>query len=735
MKKRYLFIIIILLPIMLFSQQKDIKVGLVLSGGGAKGMAHVSALKVIEEAGVRIDYIGGTSFGAIVGSLYASGYSAEQIDSIVKVTNLKGILYGDIIGKNKYFQKRELGKEYILSIPVVDFKLGLPTALTYGQGFQNLITTLTKDANYITDFSKLPIPFLCIATNLETGEKEVLKDGFLPEAVRASSAFPTLIPPVKIDNKLLIDGGLVDNFPVEEVRKMGADVIIGVNVQSDLKKDEELTSIPKILNQIINFQIYENIDKKNAAVDILIEPDVKKFSVVDFDKKDIMLKEGKIAAQKKYNELLELAKRQLPKKKKPKLKPVDFIKIKDIQITGNNIRSDKYIKSKLRFEKNDIISYKELSESINRLFGTEEFKHVQYEIKKENDESVLIFNVKENPVKTYIDIAINHNHLYKAGALLGVTSKSLLFKNDILSANVVLGNNLRYNFDYFVDNGQHWSFGGLSRHRNFSENIRYNDDYVNNINIHYREYTNQLYTKFGVKRKGFGKIGIEHSYFYVYTNTINSLEQEEDAKGKDRLILENSNYIKLIGNIVFDTYDNNYFPKSGFLFKLSGKWFLYSSNNKKFNPFFKLYGRLGFAVSPTAFKKLSINTEFEAGSVMGNQNAFFSYVLGGYERFKIPSLISFYGYDYFTKQMTTNLFLKTTVTSRYEIFKNNYLRLSPNLAFINIDKVLIDYKNDLKIGFLLGYELDSFLGPICINYSWNPEEKKGYWYFNLGFWF
>ncbi len=729
---------IVFLPMVLFSQQKDIKVGLVLSGGGAKGIAHISVLKVIEESGVRIDYIGGTSFGAMIGSLYASGYSAAQIDSIAKVTDFKGILYGDIIRRNKHFQKRELGKEYIFSMPVVNLKIGLPPALTYGQGVQNLMTKLTKDVNHITDFSKLPIPFLCIATNLGTGEKEVLKTGFLPEAVRASGAFPTLISPVKIDGKLLVDGGLVDNFPVEEVRKMGADVIIGVDIQGSLKKTEELNSAVKILNQIIGFQMYEKDSIKNASVDILIRPDVKQYGVVDFHKSDIILREGRIAAERKYNKLSELAKRQSPKKKKPRLKAVDFIMIKEIQITGNNMYSDKYIKGKLELNENDIISYEELSESINRLFSTEEFKNVQCRIKKENNETILVFDVEENPVKTYLNIAFNYNNLYKMGVLFGVTSKNLLFRNDLLSANVVLGDNLRYNFDYFIDNGEYLSFGGLSRYSTFLKDIYFGDnsDFVQNVNINYREYTNQLYAKAKFKNKFYGKVGIEHSYFKIYTNTIYSLNPDEVEKEKGyRLTLENSNYIKFIGDIVFDTYDNNNFPKLGTLLKFSGNWFLYSSNSKNFNNFLQIYGKLGLAVSPI-FEKFSINTEFEAGGVLGNnKKPFLNYSLGGYGRFKIPNLITFYGYDYFSKNLRTNLFFKTTATFRYEIFKNNYLRISSNFAFINPDKGFRNYKDYLKLGYLLGYELDSFLGPICINYTWNPEEKRGYWHFNFGFWF
>jgi len=289
MKSR-LILLFMLSVTFLFSQEitqkKDIKVGLVLSGGGAKGLAHVAVIKAIEKAGVRIDYIGGTSAGAIIGALYASGYNASQLDSIIRIINFEEILTGSLPRKSKPFYEKESGEKYVLTLPIKNKKIGIPIALSNGQSMLNLLTQLTQHVNNINDFNKLPIPFLCIATNLETGEQEILNNGFLPVAVMASGAFPTLLAPVEIDGKLLTDGGIVNNFPVEEVIAMGADIIIGVDIQSGLDPKENLDSAVKILNQIVGFQMRTSLENKYKNIDVLIKPNITNFNVISFDKID-----------------------------------------------------------------------------------------------------------------------------------------------------------------------------------------------------------------------------------------------------------------------------------------------------------------------------------------------------------------------------------------------------------------------------------------------------------------
>ena len=225
-----------------FSQeQKKPKIGLVLSGGGAKGLAHIGVLRVLEEQGIEVSYIGGTSMGAIIGGLYATGYNAHQIDSIFKTTDYDALIQDYIPRSSKNFYEKRNDELYALTLPFDKMRIGIPRALSKGLYNFNLISRLTHNVRHIKDFNKLPIPFLCIATDIETGQQVLLNKGSLPQAIIASAAFPSLYMPVEIDGKLLIDGGVVNNYPIQEVKNLGADIIIGVDVQDGFKDRKGLS--------------------------------------------------------------------------------------------------------------------------------------------------------------------------------------------------------------------------------------------------------------------------------------------------------------------------------------------------------------------------------------------------------------------------------------------------------------------------------------------------------------
>ena len=235
---------------------KDIKVGLVLSGGGAKGLAHIGALKLIEESGVRIDYIGGTSMGAIIGGLYASGYSANQLDSIFKKTNFNTLIQDNLPRSAKTFYEKEDAEKYALTLPFDGFKISFPSGLSKGQNVYNYMNKLTTHIGDLNDFSKLPIPFFCMATNIENGKQVLLEEGSLPLAISASGAIPSIFSPVAIEDQILTDGGVSNNYPIEELKKKGIDVIIGINVQDSLVDRKNLSSAFEILTQVNNFHFF-----------------------------------------------------------------------------------------------------------------------------------------------------------------------------------------------------------------------------------------------------------------------------------------------------------------------------------------------------------------------------------------------------------------------------------------------------------------------------------------------
>ena len=262
--KYRLWACLLFLPMVLWASGRP-KVAVVLSGGGAKGTAHIGALKVIEEAGIPIDYVVGTSMGAIVGGLYSIGYTPQQLDSMVNAQNWKFLLSDAPNPKDVLLDDRLKSERYVLSIPFSLKSAAVSDAgIIKGKNLARLFSTLTEGYQDSVDFSRLPIPFACVSENLVNGSEVVFHEGILATSMRSSMSIPGVFAPVDLDGMVLVDGGMVNNYPVDVALAMGADYIIGVDVQSPLLKASELKSVKDIFGQIINLQgekKYRCIDK------------------------------------------------------------------------------------------------------------------------------------------------------------------------------------------------------------------------------------------------------------------------------------------------------------------------------------------------------------------------------------------------------------------------------------------------------------------------------------------
>ncbi|QCX37155.1 patatin [Aureibaculum algae] len=715
--------------------QKDIKVGLVLSGGGAKGFAHIGALKVLEEAGVRIDYIGGTSMGAIIGSLYSSGYSADELDSLVTAFDLNELMQDNLPRKSKSIYQKENTEKYALTLPIKNGGVQLPTALSKGQNIFNLLSQLTEHVHSINDFSKLPIPFFCVATDLESGTAKILEDGFLPEAVRASGSFPTLLDPVEINGKLLTDGGITNNFPVDVMKEKGVDVIIGIDVQDKLKGQKGLNSAFEIVMQIVSFQMYTDAVSKRNQTDIYIHPDISDFNVVSFDLTKDIIERGRSATDKQLGALQKIAKNQIAKKRSKRVIPIanEKLIINEISVMGNKNYTNKYIIGKLNFKEKDSISYDKFTEGINNLSATGNFRNIQYQFLPSEKGTTLQLKLKEEEMSTFLQLGIHYDDLYKTGVLLNVTAKHALFKNDVLSADLVLGDNIRYNLDYFIDNGFHWSYGVKTRYNNFDksffENL-INDDAsgvtVGKVPIDYNDFTTQLYLQNSFTKGIAIRLGAENKLIRTYFETI---ESNETIKN----FIDNTSYVSAYTNLVLDTYDNKYFPKKGLYFFVDYHAYLTASNfDNSFKPFTQLKGELSGAF--TIGSRFTTHIVSQAGITLGDGTRVFNYFLGGANKNYINNFYNFYGYD--VADLAESAFLKTAVTFRYELFNKNYISLISNVARVENDLLNEgEIFDNTKLGFAAGYSIESFLGPLEVKYTWSPDTGRNYWLFNVGFWF
>ena len=715
------------------SQKRPPKVGLVLSGGGAKGFAHIGVLKEIDKAGLQIDYIGGTSMGGIIGGLYAVGYSGNQIEEIMLNTDFLALLRDVLPRKAETFFEKEFGEKTVFTLPVNKGKIGFPTAISKGQNVLSFLLELIDTSKPRQDFSKLPIPFFCIATDLENGAPVLLEEGSLPLALRASGSFPTLLNPIEIDGKLLTDGGIANNFPVSLMKDKGMDIVIGVNVEGKLIQKEKLNSIVALLNQIMSYPMYRKTDEEIKKLDVYIHPEIYQYTVVDFDEKIKILEKGAVEA-KKFTVIFEkLAGKQVEKKLiKTKRFPTEKVLISDIGVQGIRNYTRAYVLGKLNIKVGDSLSRKEITSKIHSLSATRNYNRIEYHLsEKLKGRYFLDFRVKESDKNANLKLGVHYDLLYKSSVLATYSQKHLFKKNDLFSVDMILGDNIRYNLNYFVDNGFYISYGFRSRYNHFKSNSKFNQvsdlPNLNSINLRYSDITNQAFFQTTYSRKFALGLGLEHKWIKASTATLASATAPVT-------VIDENNYLSAFGYLKLDTYNKKYFPTKGYFADFNFKWYAASSgNNELFKMFSQARGVTGFAA--TFANRLTFQNTNEAGFTIDNPASnLFDFYLGGYNQNYINTFVSFYGYEF--ADLSNKSFIKSQFDLRYKVGTAHYFSLIANYARLD-DNVFKDLQlfDNIKSGYALGYSYNSIVGPISLKYSWTPDNKKGFWLFNLGFWF
>jgi len=436
----------------LFGQDGDRpKIGLVLSGGGAKGMAHVGVLKAMEKAGLTPDYITGTSMGSIVGGLYSIGYSADELETIIKNANWDELLSNDIPLDKVTIEEKKFYSRYIIEFPMDGLKIGLPKGLIEGQAIYELFLNLTRPVHHIRDFKNLPTPFLCVGADIGTGEPVKLDTGSLAMAMRASMAIPSFFTPVHWGDHLLVDGGLVRNFPVQEIIEMGADIVIGVFVSRDLTPADEINSMVDILSQSTFVMSALDSRKQIAMCDIYIEPDLEGYSTASFLDGDSIIARGEKAGEEFYQTFKDLAdslKSISPLHEVQKIQVRDTFKINNIDVLGNENIPDEFVIGKLRIEKGEIISIDAIEERINVLHGTRYFTKIGYELIPEDDHFNMIIHTTESPTGA-VKFAVHYDSENDAGINVNLTQRNFLLPASRFIFEVDFAVNQRALFNYF----------------------------------------------------------------------------------------------------------------------------------------------------------------------------------------------------------------------------------------------------------------------------------------------
>lgn len=703
-------------------KNQDLKIGLVLSGGGAKGYAHVGILKIIEEAGLKIDYIGGTSMGAIVGGLYASGYNANQLEEIIKQIDFNQLIFNEKERKNVPFFNKEFEDKYILSLAFKDKKLNLPKGLSQGQGTLNLLSEYLSHTHNKTDFNQLDIPFICIGTDLETGKQKIFNSGFLPKAVMASGAYPTLFNPLEIDGHFYTDGGIVNNFPVQEVIDMGANYIIGIDLGEGLMPNEKLKDVTKVIEQIITFGIENKTQEQRQKVDLHIKPQVKGISVTNFELKDSIINEG-IKSGIQFKPIIDSLAKIHPATQRKKLEVTKDFLISDIQIEGLKEYSKNYSLGKLKIKTPETLTYKEIKNAISALYSTGNFTRIDHKIIPSKDGHTLALQVNEVDTKYYAKLSLHYDELFKSSLLVNFSTRNLVSFNNFLSIDLIFGDNPRYNLNYFVDNGIKPSFGINAYYQGFD----FDFPLVENPDITYKynldNFVNQAYAQSTLADRYAIGVGAEYNYLKAFTKNLSNTNPLQTV--------QNGGFLLPYAFLKADTRDDVNFPSKGFYLNSAFKYFLLSNTpNFKKSSMLKANAQFNFPLT----NRLSIQTSASLGITFFNQlpNGY-NFILGGLNQQEILNTTPFHGLP-FGHTQNENLF-GINGSLQYKIANNHFLRYNLNLANLTNDFSKIKYTSYEYSGHGLSYGYRSPFGPLSGNVSYSPNKDNVIFYVSLGHWF
>jgi len=433
------------------SNSDTLKVGLVLSGGGALGIAHIGILEAAEEAGLRIDYITGTSMGSLVGGLYSIGYTTEQLVDIVESNNFLDLFTED---KNRRYvsnYERPTEGRTIASFPIEEAKIDLPLGILSGQNVYTFLSRLTWNVHGTESFDNFPIPFRAVATNLETGEAVTFDSGYLPDALRASISIPSVFEPHKIDSTVYIDGGLIRNIPVEDAIEMGANYTIAVDVSSDLKMKDSLNTLGAILNQTVQFRVEDYAKKQKELADLNVEVDeLEPYDATDFDKGVEILEMGRLAGQRYLDKFKELAALQsVPPQPRPGVGDYGSLPIRNVEITGNTIYTDDFIIKQLDFTPEIRLNPEIIEDRITRLYSSQYIDLVTYRIQPNEGEYyyTLQINIEENTQDKF-NVGLRYETITQASILLEADFQNLLHDGSINRFEARLGDRIHFRADH-----------------------------------------------------------------------------------------------------------------------------------------------------------------------------------------------------------------------------------------------------------------------------------------------
>lgn len=743
-------------------------VALVLSGGGAKGAAHVGVIKYLESIGMPVDVVMGTSMGGLVGGIYALGYEAEQLDSIIRgidwdmalsdkvprdYLSYSAIKYKEkyvlsfpfLYDKKDYMRKIESDQQYTRRVDDIHFGAGeadatnmvkdnllgsLPSGMVYGQNVNNIFSSLSVGYQDETDFYDLPIPFLCVATDLVSGTAKIWTEGKLNTALRSTMSIPGLFAPVRVDGMVLVDGGMRNNYPTDLAKKVGADIVIGVNLSEGYKNYNEINNLADIINTCIDMLGRTSFESNIDIPDVNIKPDLHEFNMLSFDDRsiDTIINRGYQAALTVAAKLDSIKAVVGSDRTVFHNDPADDIRLRKVLVSGVEIagvddKESLYLMNKIKVGAGSRMGNAEIEDAVATIFGTNAFDYVNYELLGDEEPYRLRFNCKRGPIcQLGLGGRFDTEEIVSVLVNLGVGVHKIQGSSLDFTGKVGTNPNASLTYSYISPKGM--SF-------NVMAGVRYTDRNTfsigdNRFRINFLDVRQEIFLSNIKWSTFFLKTGFRNDYY-----NVNSVMAEQAFGDYDVNQLSND-YVTFFFNARKDSFDNAYIPTKGKSFGLSYDW-VFGGGPQKFNNFHaftldakQVVGGDRFAFIP------SVNIRYLLGDEVPVPftNTIGGSMAGRYLDHQIP----FIGIN--NAAAMQKILGVARADWRVKLLKNNYLTAIANYALSCDEISAFKNWNEDVAGYLgcgLQYTYNSIVGPLSLNVHWSSYTHNVGLYLSLGF--
>lgn len=713
------------------------KVGLTLSGGGAKGLAHIGILEAIDSAGLKIDYVTGTSMGSIVGALYAMGYSGDSIETLAHQLDWDNLFANQPVLMDISYEERLEYNKYIAEIP---FEYGKPkfgSGVITGQQLWLELARLAWPVRDVKDFSRFSIPFKCIATDVATGDIVTLDTGDIVTSMRASMAIPSIFTAVKIGDRKLVDGGVVRNFPAITAKEMGADIVIGSNVSGGLRKADQLVTPLDILYQLGFYKDAMDFKEARKVTDIYIHHDLEDYSAASFGSVDSIIEAGRLKGREMYPVFKRMADSLNALYPIPPLLANRLPRSPDIELTAISIQGlvhsdEKFFLGRMALKTGGCYTAEQLKEAVLNVFGTRFYKQINYSLVPEGwGRSHMDITVEENPL-TYVKFALQYNTFTNASAIINITQRNFIAPNSRSFVTAAISENPRLQAEYFKYLGRKRNFGlglgvyyennGISFYQDFQRYQEYRTKYSNG----------DIHMQYMLNRSMAVGVGTRWEYFNFRPRLDASL-----------MLMGNTNQLNSYLYYGVNSLDRKIYPRHGMDLQFETGW-VYNQNvglrvmenNRpvpidslaRFNNYQHAMLQVKYYIP---FSRRSALQVLGSGGVNFNneQNWLNGYLLGGLNNVAHHQL-PFPGIN--EGEVMTSSAATFQLAYQYEMFRNIF-------AIPRAGVALYDFNGSIssKYNYLSGYSLtlgyNSRLGPIEASMMYCDQDGKPQLYVNIGF--